>query len=144
MESEKVSAVFFDIGNTLGSVIRDPSGRTIERIDVLDGVLESLNELRRRGLRLGIISDRGTIEEREVLRAMREAGLLDFFEARIILFGPKQSADIFRRAARLASLAPRRCLFVGEDEPERRFASEAGMKTAADPRAAVTSIDDQT
>ncbi len=137
MDSEKVSAVFFDIGDTLAVISRDSSGRVIEHIEVLDGALEALGELSRRGLKLGIISDRGSVEEREVLRVLREAELLDFFEPNIILFGPKQSADIFRRAARLASLVPRRCLFVGENEREREFASEAGMRTAEDPRAAV-------
>lgn len=140
MESEKVSAVFFDIGDTLGDVGLDEAGRVIERFEVLGGVREALGELRGSGLRLGIISDRGPVEEEEILRALREAGLLDFFDSAILLFGPKRSATIFRSAANLADLPARRCLFVGENERERGFASEAGMRTAADPRSAVRAV----
>lgn len=137
MSSDDVGAVFFDIGDTLASVGLDASGRVIERMEVLDGVTDVLGGLRARGFRLGVISDRGPVEEAEVLRALREAGLLDFFDPHIIVFGPKKSTDIFRRAARLAS---RRCMFVGESEAERDFASQAGMRVAEDPRAAAEAL----
>lgn len=140
MSSDNVGAVFFDIGDTLASVGLDASGRVIERMEVLEGVTGALGGLRGRGFRLGVISDRGPVEEAEVLRALREAGLLDFFDPRIIVFGPKKSTEIFRRAARLARLASGRCMFVGENEAERDFASQAGMRVAEDPRAAAEAL----
>lgn len=140
MNSEDVRAVFFDIGNTLAAVELDGAGERIERLHVLEGVPEVLGELRGRGLRLGIISDRGRIAPTEVTRALRAAGLLNFFERGIIIFGPKDSSSIFRRAAQRAGLSPSSCLFIGENENERRLAEEAGMKTAADARSALPGL----
>ncbi len=63
MERERPSVVFFDIGDTLGTVRRNAAGDRMERIRVLPGVTEALRALSQRGARLGIISNRGTVPE---------------------------------------------------------------------------------
>jgi FMN phosphatase YigB (HAD superfamily) len=67
MERERPSVVFFDIGDTLGTVQLNAAGDRIERIIVLQGVIDVLRTLGQRGARLGIISNRGTIPEPNVL-----------------------------------------------------------------------------
>ena len=61
------AVVFFDVGNTLAMVVVSPSGDRIDRLAVYPYVPGVLAELRERGARLGIISNRGAIpaEERE-------------------------------------------------------------------------------
>lgn len=137
---EQVKVVFFDIGDTLGSVRLSPSRDRIERIEVFPEVPRVLRELNERPpTRLGIISNRGRVSEEDVKRALAECGLLDSFDPNLIIFGPKDSTEIFKRAASQADLAdaPQECLFVGESVDERDFASQAGMKTAASPREAL-------
>lgn len=142
MTTGRQCVAFFDIGDTLGRVTVSASGDRIERVEVLPGVADALRGLRAEGARLGIISNRGGVPEEEVRRALGEAGLLDFFDAALIVFGPKDSAEIFRRAARLAGREPRACVFVGENVQERARAAEAGMGVAATPRDAAAACRD--
>jgi len=139
METNKLSTVFFDIGETLGSVRLSASADRIERIDVFPQVPGILRALGTRGARLGIISNRGSIGEDQVKQALDEGGLLSFFDPALIIFGRKDSTAIFREAARLADRAdaPQSCLFVGENPNERDFAALAGLRTVASPRDAI-------
>ncbi|HEY0319569.1 MAG TPA: hypothetical protein VGC66_01220 [Pyrinomonadaceae bacterium] len=139
METNKLSTIFFDIGETLGSVRLSPSGQSIDRIDVFTEVPEVLRDLSTRGARIGIISNRGGIAEDEVKRALEDSGLLRFFDPALIIFGRKDSTAIFQKAAALAKRAdtPQDCLFVGENPDERSFAELAGLRTAASPVDAV-------
>ena len=134
---ERASVFFFDIGDTLGAVTFNGAGDRIERIDVFPNVTDILRKLHERGARLGIISNRGEIPEENVLEALASAGLLSFFNTELILFGRKDSTEIFMRAARMAGHVqePGKCLFVGENERERGFAAAAGMLVAESPEA---------
>jgi leucyl aminopeptidase len=93
------AVVFFDIGNTLASVSISPSGDRIDRLAVYPYVPETLAELRERGARLGIISNRGDIPAEEVNQALRAAGLWDFLEPELVVYGAKDSPRIFERAS---------------------------------------------
>jgi beta-phosphoglucomutase-like phosphatase (HAD superfamily) len=136
MNAGQQCVYFFDIGDTLGRVSVSASGDRIERVEVLPGVLGVLRELRDRGARLGIISNRGGVPAAEVERALTQADLLGFFDPALIIFGRKDSAEIFRRAATAVGRAPGECVFVGENEAERNHATAAGMRVAPAPRAA--------
>jgi hypothetical protein len=59
MDALAGAVAFFDIGNTLASVVVAPSGDRIERLAVFPDVPSVLGGLSDRGVRLGIISDRG-------------------------------------------------------------------------------------
>jgi bacterial leucyl aminopeptidase len=139
MERERPSVIFFDIGDTLGTVRLNAAGDRIERIRVLPGVTEVLRALSQRGARLGIISNRGTIPEANVNQALDEAGLLSFFTPDLIFYGPKDSTAIFLRAAEAAGHKddPQHCLFVGENQSEREFAAAAGLLVAERPEGAL-------
>ena len=139
MERERPSVVFFDIGDTLGTVRRNAAGDRIERIRVLPGVTEVLRALRQRGARLGIISNRGKVPEANVNQALAEAGLFPFFTPELIFYGPKNSTAIFLRAVEAAghTADPQRCLFVGENQSERQFAATAGLLVAERPEGAL-------
>jgi FMN phosphatase YigB (HAD superfamily) len=128
-----ISVVFFDIGDTLGAVELSSTGDRIERVVVLPNVPGVLREMDELGVRLGIISNRGSVPEAEVKRALQECGLLSFFAPPLIIFGPKNSSEIFLQAAELAYCAAQECPFVGENQAERDFATAAGLRVAAAP-----------
>lgn len=129
---------FFDIGDTLAKVIFTEKGDQIERLEVFDYVPDALQRLKDNGVRLGIISNRGGISEKNVRAALEAAGLLSFFESDLIIFGKKESPEIFKSAMEKAGLAGERdrAVFVGENEQERQHAS-ANLRVADDPRRAL-------
>ena len=136
------AVVFFDIGNTLASVAISPSGDRIDRLAVYPYVPGVLTELRERGARLGIISNRGDIPAEEVNQALQTAGLRDFFEPELVVYGAKDTPRIFEQAAAQAD-TPDSILFVGEDAAERAHAVQAGFVVAPHPQLALSVLQDQ-
>jgi bacterial leucyl aminopeptidase len=90
-------------------------------------------------VQLGIISDVGQETEEDVRRALEEGRIYDLFESGPLVYGRKNSPEIFRRAAEQAghSATPERCLFVGEIREERSYALESGFRVAPHPRLAL-------
>jgi bacterial leucyl aminopeptidase len=131
---------FFDIGNTLAAVRISPDGTGIDRLDVFPDVPPVLDELRARGARLGIISDRGPIPADAVDEALRAAGLDTWFTPELVIYGRKDSPEVFRRAAQAAG-SPPRLLYVGEDPGERAQAITAGFTAVPHPRLAAALLD---
>ena len=135
----RVTTVFFDLGNTLGTPVVSPSPPQLTGFDVFDFAVPVLTELRDRGLRLGIISNTGDDDGTAVDAILDRAGIRDFFEAPLRIYSRdvglrKDSPAIFRLAAERAAEPPASCMFVGEDPAERAFAQQAGLQTVADPR----------
>jgi bacterial leucyl aminopeptidase len=131
---------FFDIGDTLGSARLSPRPpHRLERLDVYPQVSAVLQELRDNRVRLGLVSNIGQEAEEHVRMVLEEAGLYDFFEPSLLVYGAKDSPEIFRRAAEQAghSATPERCLYVGENRAERAYALEAGFRVAPHPRLAL-------
>ena len=131
------TAAFFDIGDTLGAVRVRPSG---EGIDEIAGLPRRARRARgaargRRGVgdhrRPGRDPGRGRGG-----RAGRRAGVLEFFDPALIVYGRKDSSLIFESAAARVPDGPRRLLFVGEDAQERAFAQAAGFAVGPHPRLA--------
>jgi bacterial leucyl aminopeptidase len=104
-------------------------------LNVYPQVLAVLQELRDSGVWLGIISNIGQETEEDVRRALEEGQIYDFFEPDLLIYGEKDSPEIFSRAAERAghSATPERCLYVGEDRDERSYALEAGFRVAPHP-----------
>jgi leucyl aminopeptidase len=135
------TVAFFDIGDTLASVALSPSGDQIDRLAVYPYVPGVLAELRDRGARLGIISNRGAIPAEEVNQALQQAELWDFFEPELVVYGAKDSPRIFEQAAARAD-TPESRLFVGEDAAERSHAMQAGFFVAPHPELALPVLQD--
>jgi hypothetical protein len=143
---EALSAIaFFDIGNTLASVRVSASGDRIEQMNVYPDVPPVLEALRQENVRLGILSNRGSIPEQQVNDALTRAGLLSFFDPNLILYGSKDTPRLFEQAAARASHSggdiasqPPLLLFVGEDAFERAQARAADFLVAPHPRLALS------
>src|SRR4051812_38737903 len=139
------AVAFFDLGNTLASVRVSATENRIEELIVFVDVPPVLKELRQKGVRLGILSNRGEIPEENVNEALERAGLLPFFDRDLILYGPKDSSRLFERAQarvlqRSESVSGERplLLFVGEDSTERAQARAVDFLVAPHPRLALT------
>ncbi|MDQ4033049.1 MAG: M28 family peptidase [Actinomycetota bacterium] len=133
---------FFDIGNTLASVTISSSGDRIEKLAVYPYVPGVLGELRDRGARLGVISNRGPLPAADVNQALEAAGLWTFFEPELLIYSPKDSPRIFEQVAAQAG-TPDRLLFVGEDPGERSQALQAGFLVAPHPQLALAVLGQQ-
>jgi bacterial leucyl aminopeptidase len=137
------AVVFFDVGNTLAVVAVSPSGDRIDRLAVYPYVPGVLAGLRERGARLGIISNRGAIPAENVNQKLRAAGLWDFFEPELVVYGAKDSPRIFEQSAAQAGTQTR-MLFVGEDAAERAQAVQAGFLVAPHPQLALPVLEHHT
>ena len=146
----RIKAIFFDVGDTLGTAVFSPPPVRLVRLDLYPYVTALLRSLADRGLRLGIISNTGDMDGASVDEVLSNAGIRDFFEPSLRLYSKdvglkKDSPKIFRVAAQRAGLAgtPQACLFVGEDETERGFAIEAGLRACPHPMRVKDIFDDQ-
>ena len=99
MSEASVTIAFFDIGNTLAAVRVSASGDRIEQINVYPDVLPVLQALRQENVRLGILSNRGSIPEQQVNNALTSGRPLRFFDPNLILIRPKDSPRLFEQAA---------------------------------------------
>ncbi|MET8082085.1 M20/M25/M40 family metallo-hydrolase [Streptomyces sp. NPDC005303] len=129
--------LFFDIGATLADAREEADGSLtlVPRPRVL-AVLDAFLDVRK-----GVISNPGSSEvaAERAASALREAFPGRFTDDSLIHWGPKNSRAIFEEAVAgtagggIPASAADECVFVGEDQQERAFARQAGLRTAAHP-----------
>ncbi|NEM06069.1 M28 family peptidase [Geodermatophilus normandii] len=142
MSSLTGTVAFFDVGGTLASVALSPDGDRIADLAVYADVPEVLADLRRRGAWVGIVSDPGPVPHEEVDRALQDAGLGGLLDPDLVVYGAKDSPQVFETALARAG-AVDRALFVGEDAAERAHALAAGLLVAPHPRLAVAVLEER-
>lgn len=154
MAETHVSAVFFDLGDTLGTAVLGGRPPKLVGFDVYPFVPAVLADLKARGLKLGVISNTGDEKGPAVNAVLAPTGLLTSFDPSLLVYSgdepplvdnssvppvvtpvTKKIPEIFRRAAKRANLDsnPERCLFVGEDAHEREVAASAGWQVCPHP-----------
>jgi hypothetical protein len=150
MTASTISAIFFDLGDTLGTPVLSPPPSRLVRFDVFPFVPPILDDLKRRKFRLGVISNTGDDSGASVNGVLERAGLLGSFDPPLLIYSKdvgltKSSPEIFRLAAERAGMAgtPRNCLFVGEDAKERATALDAGWTVAPHPQLVSEALDGQ-
>ncbi|MGB7789946.1 MAG: M20/M25/M40 family metallo-hydrolase [Terrimicrobiaceae bacterium] len=138
-ENDVISAIFFDLGDTLGVPVLSVDHR-LERFEPFQFAQPVLKELRERAMRLGVISNTGEEPGARMNEVLGECALLGFFEPTLLVYSKdaglkKDSPKIFQHAAKAAGLAetPEHCLFVGEDATERGHALTAGWRVCPHP-----------
>lgn len=132
------AAVFFDLGDTLGTATVGGSPPRLTGFDVFTFVPGILADLQARGLRPGVISNTGSEKAAAMNAVLAPTGLLVRLDAALLLFSgeegvTKASPEIFKRAASRAGVPPAECLFVGEDAAERAVAAAAGWQVCPHP-----------
>jgi bacterial leucyl aminopeptidase len=147
MADSNIAAVFFDLGDTLGSAVFSGSPPRLTGFDLFLYTLGIVADLKARGLKLGVISNTGTEKGPAINAVLTPTGLLAHFDTDLLVYSgdepplkdgtpvTKEIAEIFRRAAKRAGLeaSPARNLFVGEDADERQVAVSAGWQVCPHP-----------
>jgi FMN phosphatase YigB (HAD superfamily) len=134
--------VFFDLGDTLVIAQQSDDGSLLS-LNVLPFVPDVLEKLKRTKvnevkLRLGVISNTGKETLARMRSVMAEARLLDFFDPALLLLSSVEGIDkrqkqFFERAVQQSGTRPEQCIYVGEDEAERRTAESAKLRTSYHP-----------
>ena len=133
--------VLFDIGETLGAIIVDASGRLV-RLEVFSYVVPVLERLRADGALLGLISNTGTETAEYFDQILERSGIVHYFAPELRIYSSvvglrKDGPEIFElamgRAQRILSKLISNAVFVGESRAERALAVKAGMRSAPHP-----------
>lgn len=134
--------VLFDLGDTLvvPRLAGDGSLQALTPFPFVPEVLGKLGKTKVGGelLRLGVISNTGQEPDDKMRAVMAAAGLLGFFDAKLLFFSSvehldKRQKEFFQLAAERAGAAPDHCVYVGEDAAERQVAAAAGFRTSYHP-----------
>jgi FMN phosphatase YigB (HAD superfamily) len=94
MDGNTSEVIFFDIGNTLGSPKVSSDGHLIT-LTVYPYVPDVLQQAHDDGKRLGVISNIGNNTAENVERVLDESGILTFFEPDLLIYGSKDSSEIY-------------------------------------------------
>lgn len=135
------AVAFFELG-TLAAVRRFVAAGHIE-ITADPDVLPLLEELRREGVRLGLLLGPSPVAAEQAGAALERAGLLPFFSPELVLHAAQGWPRLFELAAAQAGRGGAggerpALLFVGEDAAGRALARAAGFLVAPHPDLART------
>ena len=135
-----MKAIYFDIGDTLGTVEVSPSNRLLQ-VYPFANVSSVLQALREHDIALGLLSNTGVDSASDVDRVLGHANLLHFFHPELRIYSAdvgitKQRIEVFElargRAARVLGGCPD-VFFVGENRSERGLARLAGLEPIPHP-----------
>ncbi|MBY5408457.1 M28 family peptidase [Rhizobium leguminosarum] len=152
-----IRAVFFDLGDTLGTAVLSGAPPELVEFDVFPYVPDIISDLKDRGIKLGIISNTGTTIRATINAVLEPTRLLERFDPELLIYSgdepplkdgtavTKKVTEIFNRAAKRAGTkaTPARNLFVGEDAQERQVARAAGWTVCPHPLLIAETLDEQ-
>jgi FMN phosphatase YigB (HAD superfamily) len=130
-----IRALFFDIGNTLGSV--DVPSKTLTPFPFIPSLLESAREVFR--IPIGIISNTPTDWTTADVKTMLDrAGLLQFLDPAAIITSTaagasKPAPQIFQFAATHLGVTTAECFFIDDEIVNVTGARRAGMSALHKP-----------
>lgn len=120
-----IKVAFFDLGGTLIGNNRD----------WIPGAQKTLARLSAKQVRLGIISNTGTLSRPEILELLPPDFNLGIFEEDLVIFSSevdlkKPDPQIFRLAIKQAGVQAAKCLFCTEDPSHLQAAHDEKMEIA--------------
>ena len=120
-----LKVIFFDLGETL--VTKDKQ--------LITGVNEMLADLRQKNIRLGIISNTGSLTQTEVVKTLPTNFNFGVFEQQLIILSSevgfeKPDLQIFHLALAKTGVSAQECLFCTEDLVHTLVAQQIGFNTA--------------
>jgi len=124
-KTKPIKVIFFDLGDTLVTADRK----------WISGAPEILHQLKEGGIRLGVISNTGTLPRAQVLEQLPQNFDLQLFETKLVLFSSettieKPSPAIFNLAVTKSGVAANECLFCTENLLHTLAAQAVGMRAA--------------
>ncbi len=132
------AAVLSAAGSAAGDVpeeaypvyLRHFQANCLYRVDAYDGIRELLAELKRRHVKLAVVSNKGQEQAAENIEYVFGRGYFDLIlgEREGIPRKPDPAGPLY--AARVLGAAPRECLYLGDTNTDMRTGAAAGMDTA--------------
>jgi FMN phosphatase YigB (HAD superfamily) len=123
--------------STIERFLRESCSLQLKVLPFVPDVLDKLRgtEINNVKLRLGVISNTGEETLARMRSVMAEAR---FFDPALLLFSSVEGIDkrrkqFFERAVQRSGTRPEQCIYVGEDEVERRIAESAKLRTSYHP-----------
>src|SRR5436305_7430100 len=114
---DHIAAIFFDLGDTLGTAVLSGSPLHLTGFDVFPFVPALLATLQQRKIPLGLISNTGAEGGKAIDAVLAKSGLLGFFAAELRIYSgdvgsTKADTRIFQIAIKRAGMSgePDRCL----------------------------------
>ena len=125
MASATLQVVFFDLGDTL----------VISSDEWVPGAQAVLSMLRTRNIRLGVISNTGTLSRPQLLQFLPSDFDMQVFESSLVLLSSevgveKPALEIFQLAVERAGERAAQCLFCTENFVDTLVAQQVGMRVA--------------
>lgn len=96
-----------------------------------DGMLALLTELKNRGLKLAVVSNKHQPGTLEVVSSLFQDGTFDYITGLQDGFTPKPAPDLALHAAKQLGFSPEECAFVGDTEMDLQCGESAGMYVIA-------------
>jgi bacterial leucyl aminopeptidase len=148
-----ISAVFFALDNSFGTLVLDDEPPGLATFEVLPFIAFVLADLKIRGCKLGVISNIGADQE-TAIKAVLGVTVLPLFDPELLVDSggespliddsqtspglprvSRKTPEIFCLAAQRAGLHanPEKCLYVGEDAQDRAVAAASGWRTCPHP-----------
>ena len=94
-----------------------------------EGVREMLAELKRRGMRLGVLSNKPHLQTVKVVREVFGEDVFDCVQGQQEGIARKPSAEGVYRLMEALGVAKEECLYVGDSEVDIRTGKNAGVRT---------------
>ncbi|MGH2372575.1 MAG: HAD family hydrolase [bacterium] len=121
-----IAAVFFDLGDTLGTATVGGQPPRLIRFDVFPFIPGVLADLQAKGLRLGVISNTGGEKSPAMNAVLQPIGLLARLDPALLVYSAeegvtKASPEIFNRAATRTGQSADQCLSSERTRPSARW-----------------------
>jgi FMN phosphatase YigB (HAD superfamily) len=122
---DSIKVAFFDLGKTL--VLNDRTW--------IPGARDTLKKMSRKKIRLGLISNTGTLSRAQILALLPPDFDMSMFEEKLVIFSSevhveKPNARIFQMAIEHSGVEANECLFCTEEPDHIVAAKKVGMQTA--------------
>ena len=103
-----------------------------EQMGLIDGALELLDQLRLRGLKMGVVTSRSSAPER-LGPELTRFGIAHFIDAVVTSAEArrKPEPDTVLECVKLLEVLPQECIFVGDSQADVIAGKAAGVKTVA-------------
>ncbi len=113
----------------LQSYMEEFSKHCMYKAKPFDGIPELIEELKRRGIKTAVLSNKPDAQSKEVVRTMFADGSFDYVQGQTEDVPRKPSPEGALRIAESFGAEPHECIYLGDTDTDMRTGKAAGMYT---------------
>ena len=99
------------------------------QVHPFEGIVETLKELKARGIRLAVLSNKPDARTRDVIASLFGEGLFDYVQGQTDEIRRKPSPDGALKIAEIFGVRPEECMYCGDTNTDMKTGTAAGMYT---------------